>query len=110
MTLDIGGTSIEAGRGPAHTTAVTWPAQDPAATASLSADPSSPPLPLTESGPWAMFRLFARGSLQPSPKAGRQLLSFASSGVPIGFELRPGSTENPFTPGLFTDFRCPVVQ
>ncbi len=110
VTLDIGGTSIEAGRGPAHTTAVTWPAQDPAATASLSADPSSPPLPLTESGPWAMFRLFARGSLQPSPKPGRQLLSFASSGVPIGFELRPGGTENPFTPGLFTDFRCPVVQ
>ena len=110
VTLDIGGTSIEAGRGPAHTTAVTWPAQDPAATASLSADPSAPPLPLTESGPWAMFRLFSRASLQAAPKPGRQILNFAGNGMPIAFELRPGGADNPFAPGLFTEFRCPAVQ
>ncbi len=109
-TLDIAGTGIEAGRGPAHTTAVTWPAQDPAATASLSADPSAPPLPLTEGGPWAMFRLFARGTLQPAPKTGRLMLNFAVGGPPISFELKLGTAENPFAPGLFTDFRCPAVQ
>ncbi len=110
VTLDIAGSSVEAGRGPVHTAQVTWPAPDPAAAASLSADPSAPPLPLTETGPWAMFRLFARGRLQAGPKPGRDLLSFAAGGPPIVFELRLSGLESPFTPGLLADFRCPAVQ
>ena len=109
VTLDIAGASVEGGKGPAHTAQVTWPAQDPAAAATLSAEPSQPPLPLSETGPWAMFRLFARGRLQPGSKPGRQLLSFAAGGLPIVFELRPSGLESPFTPGLLADFHCPAV-
>ena len=109
VTLEVGGVAVAAGQGPAHTAQITWPATDPAGTATLSADPPAAPLPLTEGGPWAMFRLFAHGRLQPPGKTGGQLLTFAA-GAPISFEIKAMGQTSPFTPGLLADFRCPVVQ
>ncbi len=109
-TLEVGAIAVVGGQGPARTAQITWPAADPAGSATLSADPSAPPLPITESGPWAMFRLFSRGRLQPPGKTGQQLLTFAAGSAPIAYEIKPIGQTSPFTPGLFTDFRCPVVQ
>ena len=107
ITLDLAGTSIEMGGGLVHAAQVTWPAQDPGAPASLSIGAS----PTTvESGPWAMFRLFARGRLQPSAKPGQSTLTFPGDGVPVSYQVRVGGLGNPFAPGLLSDFRCPSLQ
>ena len=109
-TLNVAGVAIDAGKGLPHATQLTWPAPDPAAVASLSVDPAAPPFPLTESGNWALFRLFARARLQPAAKPGRFTATFGSGAAAVAFEIRPGSQANPFAPGLFTDFHCPVIQ
>ncbi len=108
VTLDLGGTVIGYGRGPSHATQVAWPGADPAAPVSLAFAPGGPEL--TETGPWALFRLFARGRLQAGKAAGQFTLSFQAGGHQAVFELRAGAASNPFTPGLLTDFRCPAVQ
>ncbi len=109
MLLDLAGITVEAGNGPAHTAAVTWPPLDPAATSSLTAVPPLPSGPLTETGPWALFRLFSRGRFSPSGKPGRQVLSFTAGNASVSFALQMGE-HDPFAPGLFTDFRCPALQ
>ena len=106
-TLDLGGAHVGVGQGPARAAQVIWPSTDPAATASLTAEPAPP---LTESGPWAMFRLFSRGRLQPPGKTGTQVLVFMLGSMPVTFEVKVTGGANPFSPGLLSDFRCPAVQ
>ena len=109
-TLEVGGITVAVGQGPVHTAQLTWPAADLSSTATLSSDPAAAPLPVSESGPWAMFRLFSRGRLQPAGKTGQQLLTFAAAGAPVSFNIKALGQTSPFTPGLFADFRCPAVQ
>ena len=66
---------------------------------------------LAETGPWAMFRLFGRGTLQQAGSAERYTLTFSpGGGRSATFELRAGSVLNPFAPGVLQDFRCPSVK
>src|SRR6266853_721690 len=65
---------------------------------------------LAETGPWAMFRLFGRGTLQQAGSPERYTLSFSLGGRSATFELRAGSVMNPFAPGVLQDFRCPAVR
>ena len=108
VTLDIGGTVIGYNRGPSHATQIVWPGADPTAAASLAFAPSGQDL--VESGPWALLRLFARGRMLPGKEPGRFTLSFQVNGHSAAFDVRAGSDNNPFTPGLLKDFRCPAVQ
>ena len=104
-TLTLGGTAIESGKGPPRATQVTWPPAAGPQEANLVAEPG---LALRESGPWALSRLVARGRLTASPKPGRQLLGFEAMPGTVSFEVSAPS--GPFAPGLFSEFRCPVVQ
>lgn len=110
-TLDFDGAGVVAGHTPPRTTQVTWPGANQMQNVQLTFDP---PLDgggtLAESGPWAMFRLFGRGRLQPMGSADRYRLSFRSGTREAVFELRAGSVQNPFTPGALQRFRCPGVQ
>jgi type VI secretion system protein ImpL len=65
---------------------------------------------LSETGPWAMFRLFSRGTLQPAGSPERYTLTFSLGERSATFELRAGSVMNPFAPGVLQDFRCPSVR
>jgi type VI secretion system protein ImpL len=62
------------------------------------------------SGPWALFRLFAQGTLTQAGSADKYTLSFRSGQRSATFAIRAGSVLNPFKPGVLQDFRCPSVK
>ncbi len=106
VTLDLGGTVISYAKGASHATQVVWPG--PSDSARVAFDP--PAAELAETGPWALFRLFARGRLQPGKERGRYTLIFQSGLRQAAFDVRTGSANSAFAPGLLAGFRCPAVQ
>ena len=111
VTLDLDGLSISYAHGPTRATSVTWPGQNRMNSARLVFDPppSSGPPVLQATGPWALFHLIAQGSLQQTGAADRYTLSFTVGDRHASFELRAGSVQNPFAPGVLKDFQCPAL-
>jgi type VI secretion system protein ImpL len=112
VSLEFDGTSIMYAHGPARSTQITWPGPNGMRNVRLVFDPPSPGTTgvMAETGPWAMFRLFAGGTLQQAGSPERYTLSFSLGGHGASFELRAGSVMNPFAPGVLQDFRCPAVR
>jgi type VI secretion system protein ImpL len=110
--LDLDGSTVVYAGGPARSTQITWPRRTQTQTVRLVFDP--PPADragvVQETGPWSMFRLFARGRLQPAGAPDRYNLTFQIGERQAVFEIRTGSATNPFTAALLQDFRCPAVQ
>jgi type VI secretion system protein ImpL len=111
VTLDLGGTTVIYAHGPPRATQITWPGQGSTSSARLVFDP--PPLTgsavVQASGPWALFRLFEKGSVQKTDWADRYKLSFSSGERQASFEIGAGSVINPFAPGLLAGFQCPKL-
>ncbi len=113
VELDLGGATLRYVRGsPARPTQFTWPNPTQVQAARLVFDPppTGRPDPLQEGGQWSVLRLFARGRLQPGATPDRYTLTFQVGERQVVFEVRIGSTVNPFAPALLQDFRCPTVQ
>ena len=112
VNLEFDGTSINYAHGPSRSTQITWPGPNHMQNVRLVFDP--PPSGgtgvLSETGPWAMFRLFSRGTLQQAGSPERYTLTFSLGERSATFELRAGSVMNPFAPGVLQDFRCPSVR
>ena len=112
VALEFDGTSVTYAHGPARSTQITWPGPNGMTNVRLVFNP--PPRDgtgvLSETGPWAMFRLFGRGTLQQAGSPERYLLSFSLGERRAAFEIRAGSVMNPFAPGVLQDFRCPSVS
>jgi type VI secretion system protein ImpL len=112
VTLDLGGTPITYAHGPSRATQVTWPGQTGMSSVRLVFDPAPTvgTRVLQASGPWALFRLFEQGRLQQSDSPEQYTLTFQSGdGHQASFEIRAGSVQNPFTPGLLRNFQCPKM-
>lgn len=112
VSLEFDGTSINYAHGPSRSTQITWPGPNHMQNVRLVFDP--PPQGgtgvLSETGPWAMFRLFGRGTLRQAGSPERYTLNFTLGERSATFELRAGSVLNPFAPGVLHDFRCPSVR
>ena len=112
VSLEFDGTSVTYAHGPARSTQITWPGPNGMTNVRLVFNP--PPRGgtgvISETGPWAMFRLFSRGTLQQAGSPERYLLSFSLGERSAAFEIRAGSVMNPFAPGVLQDFRCPSVS
>jgi type VI secretion system protein ImpL len=110
VTLDLGGTTVTYAFGPPRATQITWPGQTGMSSVRLVFDPapSTGTGAFTASGPWALFRLF-EGRLQQSGSADRYDLAFQSGQRQATFEIRAGSVQNPFAPGLLRNFQCPKL-
>ena len=80
VTLELGGTTVIYAHGPPRATQITWPGQGGAGSARLVFDPppSAGAAVFQASGPWALFRLFEKGSVQKTEWADRYKLSFSS--------------------------------
>jgi type VI secretion system protein ImpL len=105
--LTLGTTST----GPGTVTSFIWPGTDGMSNVSLRADtaPGSAPV-LQESGPWALFRLLGAAQIRPDGGQETFRLTFNVGGQSAAFDLRAGSSHNPFGQRLLAGFRCPVVR
>src|SRR5262245_37469247 len=112
VSLEFEGTSVTYAHGPARSTQITWPGPNGMTNVRLvfNPPPSGGTGVLSETGPWAMFRLFGKGTLQQAGSAERYLLTFSLGDRSAAFEIRAGSVMNPFAPGVLQDFRCPSVS
>lgn len=111
VSLELDGASISYAHGATKSTQVTWPGPDRLQNVRLVFDPPPPSHigVLSESGPWAMFRLFARGTFTPAGP-GRYVLTFRLGNRQAVYEVRPSTPLNPFALGVLQDFRCPSVR
>ncbi|HKM74147.1 MAG TPA: type VI secretion IcmF C-terminal domain-containing protein, partial [Stellaceae bacterium] len=111
VTLALGDTTVTYAFGPERATQVTWPGPSGMSSARLVFDPppSAGTVALQDTGPWAMFRLFEQGRLQQSGASDRYTLTFQSGERQASFEIRAGSVQNPFAPGLLRSFQCPKL-
>ncbi|MBP0491779.1 type VI secretion system membrane subunit TssM [Pararoseomonas indoligenes] len=112
VSLDFDGTSVTYSHGPPRTTQITWPGPTRMQNVRLVFEP--PPAGgtgvLSDAGPWAMFRMFNRGTLRPAGSPERFTLTYRLGERQAVFEIRAGSVNNPFAPGLLQEFRCPRVE
>ena len=112
VTLDFDGTAVTYTHGPPRATQITWPGPTRMQNVRLVFEP--PPTGgtgvLSDAGPWAMFRMFNRGTLKQAGSPERYTLAFQLGERQASFEIRAGSVLNPFAPGLLQDFHCPTVQ
>jgi type VI secretion system protein ImpL len=114
-TLDFGGSKVAAAAGSqaaAAAVSVTWPGSPAMGSVSLTFDPPATGAPVQESGPWGLFRLFARGLKRDPAVAGRYVLSLKEGDRSVDYEVKVNGAggQNPFDLGPLQDFRCPVVQ
>ena len=106
--LQGGGAAGAGGRGGAADLSVVrrqWPAATPGAGAKI-AIAGAPAL--AADGPWALFRLFDKGTPQAGAQPGLVRLAFApDAGHRATLELQPTSVNNPFQSRELYDFQCP---
>jgi type VI secretion system protein ImpL len=112
VTLELGSLSVSYAHGPPVPTQISWPGTDGMQIARLIITPTAGgnPVELDASGPWALFRLFAQGSLAEAGSSDQYTLTFSQGGHTASFNLSAGSVLNPFAPGVLVDFRCPSLQ
>jgi type VI secretion system protein ImpL len=112
VTLELGALSVSYAHGPPVPTQVSWPGTDGMQTARLIITPTAggAPVELDASGPWALFRLFAQGSLAQAGSSNHYTLTFTQGGHQVSFDLEAASVFNPFTPGILQDFQCPSLN
>jgi type VI secretion system protein ImpL len=112
-TLDLDGTTIAYTHGVQRATQVTWPGFSLQPTMRLVFEPAPAGRAgaVQESGPWALFRLFGRGRMQPQAGAtDHYALTFQLGERQAVFDVRVQGSANPFAPGMLQDFRCPGVR
>ncbi|MBV8589177.1 MAG: type VI secretion system membrane subunit TssM [Acetobacteraceae bacterium] len=112
VTLALGSTEIRYAFGPPVAHQVTWPGPDRMAQVRLVFDPPSPGGTgvVQASGPWALFRLFAQGSLQRDGSSDRYTLHFHQGERQAAYTIQAGSVLNPFDSSVLQAFRCPSMQ
>lgn len=111
VTIDLGDQTITYAHGPVRPVTVTWPGTNRIIAARLSFDP--PPATATPviqtAGPWALFRLFDKGTLRQAGSTDKYNFDVTIGDRHASFEIRAGSVLNPLAPGLLRDFRCPAL-
>jgi type VI secretion system protein ImpL len=112
VSIQLGSLSVSYAHGPPVPTQINWPGMDGMQTARLIITPTTGgnPVEIDASGPWALFRLFAQGSLEQGGSSDQYTLTFSQGGHTASFAISAGSVLNPFAPGMLVDFRCPSLQ
>jgi type VI secretion system protein ImpL len=112
VSIELGALTISYAHGPPVPTQVSWPGTDGMQTARLIITPTGggAPVEIDTSGPWALFRLFAQGSLMQGASSDQYTLTFTQGGHNASFSIEAGSVFNPFSPGMLEDFQCPNLS
>ena len=106
--LVIEGQEIVYRHGAEQVTRIQWPGQAAGSGVRIVFEkPDKSQAVLSKEGPWAMFRLFDKSSLQLASGHDQFNLTFQAEGLTARFELRAVSVNNPFSLGNALNFRCP---
>ena len=112
VSIALGAVTVSYAHGPPVPTQISWPGADGMQTARLIITPEAGgnPVEIDASGPWALFRLFAEGSLTQAGSSDQYTLTFNQGGHTASFSISAASVLNPFAPGVLADFHCPSLQ
>jgi len=111
LTLNIGGQQIRYRHDSPVSTSVTWPSSDPQVRLSVLPPIDSGVNDITETGLWALHRLFDKHGHYPrgaSSDVFEVVLNIG--GRRATFEIRPSSTPSPFDLSELRRFRCPQAM
>jgi type VI secretion system protein ImpL len=90
---------------PGSVVRVQWPAATPGAGTKIIV--AGAPA-IASDGPWALFRVFDKGTTQPGAQPGLVRLAFAADAKRSAtLELQPTSVNNPFQSRELYEFQCP---
>jgi type VI secretion system protein ImpL len=107
FNLRLGADVLEYSHGPASRVTFQWPDTSATPSALIDYEPAGPDgrSGMAVSGPWALFRLLDKGTLQ-QVRADRFILTFNLSGKPVSLEMDANSVINPFALVALHRFRC----
>jgi type VI secretion system protein ImpL len=110
--LDLDGVTISYSHGPSRPTLVTWPGTNRMNNVRLvfTPAPAGGEGAINASGPWALFRLFARAQVAPGRVPEEFTLTFTLGERQVSYVVRAGSVFNPFSLRELSEFRCPTLQ
>ncbi|MDR1462978.1 MAG: type VI secretion system membrane subunit TssM [Azoarcus sp.] len=109
LNLNFGGQTIRYDHGPQVSTSIVWP-RDSGSQVRLTMAPviQNGTNEVTESGLWALHRLFDRyGEIRPGAAPDVFNVVLSVGGRMATFEIRPTSVHNPFKLPELSSFRCP---
>jgi type VI protein secretion system component VasK len=106
VELDIEGQSLRYVRGSSAPLTLKWSGSDGGAR--LVVTPATLAAPIEYTGPWALFRLFDRASIQDSGAAGHFTVMFDVGGKHASFEVQSDSGADPFRVPELDRFDCPI--
>jgi len=109
FNLSIDKQVVSYAHGPLSPTGVQWPGADGGLLARIELSPAVPGRnsSVSDSGQWALFRLFDRMQIEPGPTPERFRVTFAVDGRRAMYEVTTGSVQNPFRLKELAEFRCP---
>ena len=107
MLLVMNGSILSYRHGPTTPRQFDWPSASPAVRLTFAPPITGEITSVDYRGPWALHRLVARATRQPSTKPEETLLRIDLGGRWMVLSLRAGSPANPFSFGMFDGLRCP---
>jgi type VI secretion system protein ImpL len=105
--LDVDGQVVRYAHGPQIPTSVLWPGPRGSSEVHVQVAPLAGTSGMTFTGPWALFRLFDRVSVEPTGAPERFRATFDVDGRKAVFEVTTSSVRNPFRLRELGEFSCP---
>ena len=106
ITIDIDGQIVRYAHGPQIPAAVQWPGPRGTGVVRVMAQPAGS-TGLVAEGPWALYRLFDRVSIQPGASPEKFRAIFDIDGRKAVFDVTTSSVRNPFRLPELRGFQCP---
>jgi type VI secretion system protein ImpL len=106
ITIDIDGQIVRYAHGPQIPAAEQWPGPRGTGVVRVMAQPAGSTVLVAE-GPWALYRLFDRVSIQPGASPEKFRAIFDIDGRKAVFDVTTSSVRNPFRLPELRGFQCP---
>jgi type VI secretion system protein ImpL len=106
FTLDVDGQIVRYDHGPQFPQPVRWPGPRGSGVVRVAVEPAGG-TGMVNDGPWALFRLFDRVSLQPGPAPEKFRAIFDIDGRKAVFDVTAASVRNPLRLQELRGFQCP---
>jgi type VI secretion system protein ImpL len=106
--LDVDGQQVSYAHGPIAPKWVSWPGPAGASIVRLTVEPAGASgSGYTTEGPWALFRLFDKATVERTAQPEKMFVTFTFDGREVRFEVTAGSVQNPYGLSELKNFSCP---